>query len=216
MAINRQNGLISRMKRTFEFWRSPAGVRHDARRIDPVLKLNLSPLMGRRDAAIDRAASFLHSDLFSLHENHRHELYRKTGRILELALEDCDVIIAGLSSQDTLAREKLLRSFIVLLHTTVTTLRNFAALEDTILNESTEIFRELAANQSGSPIAGNEKMLTGTEIDLVNRLRNCFDRTQHRINRYREYAKKSFSPVYAEKYRRAYQSYFDVYGRDDF
>ena len=204
------------MKRTFEFWRSPAGVRHDARRIDPVLKLNLSPLMGRRDAAVDQAASLIRSDLFSLHESRRLELYRKTGRILELALEDCDVIITGLSSQDTLAREKLLRSFLVLLHTTVVTLRDCAALENTLLNESTEIFRELAANQSGSSIAGNEKMLTGTEINLVNRLRNCFDRTQYRVNRYREYAKKSFSPVYAEKYKRAYQSYFDVYGRDDF
>ena len=85
-----------------------------------------------------------------------------------------------------------------------------------ILSESTDVFRGLSVEFAGSQLTESEKVLSGTEINLVNRLRDFFARTQPRLTRYREYAKKSFSPVYAEKYSVSYRSYFEVYGREDF
>lgn len=172
--------------------------------------------MGRRDAAVDRAADFIGSDLFSLHEEVRLNLYSRIERLLELALEDCDTIISGLSSQDTLNRERSLKAFISMLHNMVVTIRDFAGLENVILTGNHDFLRDLAAAQSAARLAESEKMLTGTEINLVNRFREFFTRTTPRLQRYREYARKSFSPVYAEKYAVAYRSYFEVYGRDDF
>lgn len=216
MSQNRHNGLFSRVRKTFDFLRSSGDVRGAARRIDPILKLNIAPIMGRRDAAVDRAANFIGSDLFSMHEDARLKQYSSIERLLNLALDDCDTIISGLSSQDTLKREKALKAFISMLHDMTVSIRDFAGLEHVILTGNHDFLRDLAAAQPAARLAESEKMLTGTEISLVNRLREFFDSTAPRLQRYREYARKSFSPVYAEKYAVAYKSYFDVYGRDDF
>lgn len=216
MSNNRKGGLIGRVKRTLELLRSPAAVRNDGRLIASVLKLNIAPLMGRRDAAIDRAADFLGTDMFSLREDRRLKHYGHICRLLELAMNDCDLIISGLSSQDTLNREKRLRAFISMLYSMCLTIKDSTMLENVILSESTDVFRGLSVEFAGSQLTESEKVLSGTEINLVNRLRDFFARTQPRLTRYREYAKKSFSPVYAEKYSVSYRSYFEVYGREDF
>lgn len=216
MSINRYGGIFDRLKRTLEFLRSPGEIRHGVRRAAPVLKLNIAPLMGRRDAAVDRAADFISSDIFSLHNEKRIDLYSRTCLLLELAGDDCDRIISGLSSADTIKRERHLRSFISILHSTMVTIRNVAALENVILVDTPDVLKEFAVSESGTRLEESEKVMTGTEINLVNRLRDYFDRTRPRLARYREYATKNFSPVYAEKYTNAYKSYFDVYGQEDF
>ena len=216
MSLNQHGGLFSRVKRTLDLLRSPADVRNDRRRTAPVLKLNIAPLMGRRDAAIDKAAESICSDIFSLAEQKRIEHYIRISRLLELAMSDCDSIIAGLSSQDTIAREKRLRAFLSILNDMIATIKASTVLENVILLESSEVFRELSVEFTGSQLVESEKVLSGTEINLVNRLREFFSRTLPRLTRYREYAKKSFSPVYAEKYSVSYRSYSEVYGREDF
>ena len=216
MSANRKGGLFGRVKRTLDLLRSPAGVRNDGRSIAPVLKLNIAPLMGRRDAAIDQAANFIGTDIFTLQEGRRINHYAHICRLLELAMNDCDQIITGLSSQDTLAREKRLRAFLSMLYSMSLTIKDSTMLENVILSESSDVLRGLAVEFAGSQLAESEKVLSGTEINLVNRLRDFFTRTLPRLTRYREYARKSFSPVYAEKYSVAYRSYFEVYGREDF
>ena len=216
MSQKHQDGLFSRVKRTLGQLRSPADVRRDGRRIPAVLKLNIAPLMGRRDAAVDRAADSIGSDIFSLTEEKRIAHYIRISKLLELAMTDCDLLIAGLSSQDTITREKRLRAFLSMLHHMIVTIEASTKLENVILLEGSEVFRELSVEVAGNQLAESEKVLSGTEINLVNRLRDFFSRTLPRLTRYREYAQKSFSKVYAEKYSVSYQSYFAVYGQENF
>ena len=207
MSQNNQGGLFSRVRRTLGQLCSPADVHRDGRRIAAVLKLNIAPLMGRRDAAVDRAADSFGADIFSLPEEKRIAHYIRISRLLELAMNDCDAIIGGLSSQDTITREKRLRAFLSMLRD---------MLENVILLEGSEVFRELSVEITGNQLAESEQVLSGTEINLVNRLRDFFARTLPRLNRYREYARKNFSHVYADKYSVAYRSYLEVYGQEDF
>ena len=172
--------------------------------------------MGRRDAAVDRAADSIGSDIFSLTEEKRIAHYIRISKLLELAMTDCDLLIAGLSSQDTITREKRLRAFLSMLHHMIVTIEASTKLENVILLEGSEVFRELSVEVAGNQLAESEKVLSGTEINLVNRLRDFFSRTLPRLTRYREYAQKSFSKVYAEKYSVSYQSYFTVYGQENF
>ena len=216
MSQNNQGGLFSRVRRTLGQLRSPADVRQDGRRIAAVLKLNIAPLMGRRDAAVDRAADSFGADIFSLPEEKRIAHYIRISRLLELAMNDCDSIIAGLSSQDTITREKRLRAFLSMLRDMIVTIKASTVLENVILLEGTEVFRELSVEVTGNQLAESEQVLSGTEINLVNRLRDFFARTLPRLNRYREYARKNFSKVYADKYSVSYRSYFEVYGQEDF
>ena len=172
--------------------------------------------MGRRDAAVDRAADSFGADIFSLPEEKRIAHYIRTSRLLELAMNDCDAIIAGLSSQDTITREKRLRAFLSMLRDMIVTIKASTVLENVILLEGSEVFRELSVEVTGNQLAESEQVLSETEINLVNRLRDFFARTLPRLNRYREYARKNFSRVYADKYSVSYRSYFEVYGQEDF
>ena len=71
MTLTLHNEILNRMKRTWELLRpSATPVRQSGRRIDHLVKQNLPPLMGRRDAAYDQATELLESDLFSRDENH--------------------------------------------------------------------------------------------------------------------------------------------------
>ena len=216
MSQNNQGGLFSRVRRTLGQLRSPADVRQDGRRIAAVLKLNIAPLMGRRDAAVDRAVDSFGADIFSLPEEKRIAHYIRISRLLELAMNDCDAIISGLSSQDTITREKRLRAFLSMLRDMIVTIKASTVLENVILLEGSEVFRELSVEVTGKQLAESEQVLCGTEINLVNRLRDFFARTLPRLNRYREYARKNFSRVYADKYSVSYRSYFEVYGQEDF
>ena len=216
MSQNNQGGLFSRVRRTLGQLRSPADVRQDGRRIAAVLKLNIAPLMGRRDAAVDRAADSFGADIFSLPEEKRIAHYIRISRLLELAMNDCDAIISGLSSQDTITREKRLRAFLSMLRDMIVTIKASTVLENVILLEGSEVFRELSVEVTGKQLAESEQVLCGTEINLVNRLRDFFARTLPRLDRYREYARKNFSRVYADKYSVSYRSYFEVYGQEDF
>ena len=216
MSQNNQGGLFSRVRRTLGQLRSPADVRQDGRRIAAVLQLNIAPLRGRRDAAVDRAADSFGADIFSLPEEKRIAHYIRISRLLELAMNDCDAIISGLSSQDTITREKRLRAFLSMLRDMIVTIKASTVLENVILLEGSEVFRELSVEVTGKQLAESEQVLCGTEINLVNRLRDFFARTLPRLNRYREYARKNFSRVYADKYSVSYRSYFEVYGQEDF
>ena len=216
MSQNNQGGLFSRVRRTLGQLCSPADVHRDGRRIAAVLKLNIAPLMGRRDAAVDRAADSFGADIFSLPEEKRIAHYIRISRLLELAMNDCDAIIGGLSSQDTITREKRLRAFLSMLRDMIVTIKASTVLENVILLEGSEVFRELSVEVTGNQLAESEQVLSGTEINLVNRLRDFFARTLPRLNRYREYARKNFSHVYADKYSVAYRSYLEVYGQEDF
>jgi len=195
---------------------SPGALRHDGRKIDPVLKVNLSPLMGRRDAAYDRVADAIGSEILSLSGDRRQAVYNRISRLLATALEDCDMIISGLSSQDTIQREKHLRSFIFTLRAAAVTLENFTALGDLLKTDAREAIAEFDAQQEKLRLAQSEKLLGSAEENLVDLMQRLFASTHPRLARYREYAKKSFSPVYAEKYAVAYKSCFEVYGREDF
>ena len=144
MSADRKSGLFGRVKRTLDLLRSPAGVRNDGRSIAPVLKLNIAPLMGRRDAAIDQAANFIGTDIFTLQEGRRINHYAHICRLLELAMNDCDQIITGLSSQDTLTREKRLRAFLSMLYSMSLTIKDSTMLENVILSESPDVLRGLA------------------------------------------------------------------------
>ena len=195
---------------------APAEIRGGGRKIDPVLKVNLAPLMGRRDAAFDRAAGAIGSGILAMPGERRHAVYDRISQLLTLAVQDCDMIISGLSSQDTILREKHLRSFIFTLRAAAATLGDFTTLGSLLKTDAQKAIAEFDAQQEKLRLAQSEKLLDSTEENLLDLMCRLFASTHPRMARYREYAKKSFSTVYAEKYAVAYRSYFEVYGREGF
>ena len=177
-------------------------------------KMNLPPLMGRRDAAYDEAAKMLTDDFFSVGGESRRRSYRRIGALLRCAEEDTHAILALLSSPDTTVRERKLLAFFNMLAKTVTALEWFVELESTVFSDGDEQLRDFKAVQTGAELARGERMVAETEQDIVNQLRNFFERTQPRVMHYRGYARKSFSRDNAARYERALEFYTGVYGAD--
>ena len=174
--------------------------------------MNLPPLMGRRDAAYDEAAKMLTDDFFSVGGESRRRSYRRIGALLRCAEEDTHAILALLSSPDTMVRERKLLAFFNMLAKTVTALEWFVELEATVFSDGDEQLRDFKAVQTGAELARGERMVAETEQDIVNQLRNFFERTQPRVMHYRGYARKSFSRDNAARYERALEFYTGVYG----
>ena len=188
--------------------------RVSSRRANALGKMNLPPMMGRRDAAYDEAAKMLSCDLFASGEEVRRSSYRRIGALLRCAERDTAAIIALLSSPDTLVRERKLLAFFSMLSKTVAALEWFVELESSVFSEGDEQLRDFKAVQTGAELARGERMVAETEQDIVNQLRNFFERTQPRVMHYRGYARKSFSPDNAARYQRSLDFYTEVYGGD--
>ena len=180
-----------------------------------LLKKNLAPTMGRRDAALDRATELLNSDWFSLSDNKHLAAGLRLSRLLAQAEEDCGYIRSCLSNPDTLAREKRIHAFISTLAAYAQVLEDNLRIRTGALSRSADVLREMEVISS-SLLLNEDRSVSDAEITLVNRMRDFVSRATPRLSRYREYAKKSFSPVYADRYKRSYESYFDVYARNDF
>ena len=174
--------------------------------------MNLPALMGRRDAAYDQAAGMLTGDLFAAGGELRRRSYRHIGTLLRCAAEDTNAILALLSSPDTAVRERKLLAFFNMLAKTVTALEWFIELESTVFSDGDEQLRDFKAVQTGAELARGERMVAETEQDIVNQLRNFFERTQPRVMHYRGYARKSFSPDNAARYERSLKFHSEVYG----
>lgn len=175
-------------------------------------KMNLPPLMGRRDAAYDEAAKMLTGDFFAFDAEVRRRRYRRIGTLLRCAEADTTAILDLLSSPDTTVRERKLRAFFNMLAKTVTALEWFIELESTVFSDGDEQLRDFKEVQTGAELARGERMVAETEQDIVNQLRNFFERTQPRVMHYRSYARKSFSPDNAERYEQSLNFYSGVYG----
>jgi len=196
------------MKRSWNLF-SPVP-EQEARRIDRLVRLNLAPLMGRRDAAYDQVSRLLRTDFFSFSEDERLEIYDKILELLHLAGEFTRQLLNMMTSRDTAKKEQNLLSYFTILASNVRMLGNFIELENRAFRPQ-EAFNELVPESS---LIQNEQMLTETEIALVNQLRSIFQRSDPAAHRYRAFAVHNLSRDNADRYRTAFEAYSRLYAKN--
>ena len=86
----------------------PPATSHNA---DFLIKMNLPPIMGRRDAACDCIGFLLKTDFTALPDTERMMLYDRLIQLLTLAIGDTRSLLQMLSNQETRSREEWLLSF---------------------------------------------------------------------------------------------------------
>ena len=96
---------------------------------DWLLKVNLPPLLGRRDAAFDIAEKLICEGDFA-NCKCRFEVYWKISRLLKQVCRDSRQITLMLSNPDTRERERRLLALNVMLDTLGASLANFFELRD--------------------------------------------------------------------------------------
>ncbi|MCQ2378916.1 MAG: hypothetical protein MJ016_06890 [Victivallaceae bacterium] len=207
MRMQPENTIGRAVRRAFGFFdpKEPADFRPH-RRTDHLLKMNLIPLMGRRDAAFDRVAELMRAELFTLSGGERQAIYLETKKLLRRVERDTEKIISILSSPDTERRERGFLDFVKLLDAGADALESFVAFENRLSLNSEET-HDFSPLRDDSEYASSEESMTATEITLVNQLRAFFDRVARRVTRYREYVTKSLSRSYAERYASSHRFY---------
>lgn len=203
----RQKDIFARLKRTLGVF-SSSPVRVD-RPADPLVKQNLPPLMGRRDAAADRIGDIMTQDIFSWREERRCTHYRDVGALLDSVIVDTRFILSMLSSPDTESREKKLCGYFSLL-------RDIVRSVDELCKVGIGIFRELDERTSGllsaEELAGrDEQTVSESEIFLVNLCREFSAAAAPKLARYRAYAAKSFSEQNLQRYNNSYHEYAELF-----
>ena len=173
-----------------------------SRPADWLLKVNLPPLLGRRDAAFDIAEKLICEGDFA-NCKCRFEVYWKISRLLKQVCRDSRQIMLMLSNPDTRERERRMLALNVMLDTLGASLANFVELRDMV---NKEIFRD--AMTTVNEDESNQVMASFNveEGDLLAQMQESFRRSHWRVVRYRTYAAKSFSAVNAERYRKAYST----------
>jgi len=202
---------LDRLRRTFALLR-PGNAPRPAHRADHLIKMNLAPLMGRRDAALDHASKMICSDIFLHNDDEwRAYIYITTAKLLSNAETDTRALLSVLNSPDTAAREKNILNLLMLTRSIALTLCDFTELESGLLGDDKTTLNALAANPTDSELARSEKTISDSGVNLVNQLRALFERSRPRMARYREYSRKSFSESYAARYLKAFDAYTKVY-----
>ena len=212
MSMSLPNEIISRVKRTWDFLRPGAPLHKPLRNADPLIKMNLPPLMGRRDAAYDCADKLFSDDLFAREEAERSRLYTIGNGLMQQAAEDTRAILRMLSRPDTESRERGILHFVLLIGNISQTLGDSLELQDELLqDEAVSPLKELGVTLTEAELVRSEKFLGDYEVSVINQLRIYFERASLKINRYRGYTHKSFSPANASRYRKAYEAYTRIY-----
>ena len=70
-----------------------------------MVKQNLAPLMGRRDAAYESAYKLSQLDIFSLDNDKQAEICAALKEYIDSSIQDTETILNMLSSPDTVKRE---------------------------------------------------------------------------------------------------------------
>ncbi len=209
----RSSGSIGQIvRRAFaDLWRTvtpPGAAPHN--RTDLLVKMNLVPIFGRRDAAYDRAAELIKLELFSLPVAERRKIFLDLKHLLRRVEQDTRRVLSILSNPDTVSRENALLNFVLLLDYGADALESFVVFSSHLQELKADVH-----HFSGEEMASHEEELEATEIALVNQLREFFDRVEPRVSRYREYAAKSFSRSFAARYANSYGFYIRAFRGED-
>ena len=169
---------------------------------DWLLKMNLPPLMGRRDAAFDIAEQLAcHGGFAGYSSASRFEVYCRISRLLKGTCSDSRQILLMLSSPDTRSREQRMLAHCAMLDSLCAALANFFELHAMTRSET---FRDAMNVMDDAEAQRWIDSMGAIENGLLGRLRDHFNRTHWRVARYRTYAGKSFSAENADRYQRAY------------
>ena len=203
--------IIGKLFKGFGLWRKNSKIPEISNpRGDVLCKLNLAPLMGRRDAAFDCVESIGSPEFLRCSDTTRLQVYKQAMAQLEAAVADCTRIAGAMTSTDSLRRERSLAGFLDTMCGQLNVMVDLVELSSKVVN-GIVVSGGLIEAASASDIAESGIAFHDAEVNFTGRFRSMFERVKPRVLRYREYTRRSFSPENAERYIKAYGYYTEVY-----
>ena len=203
--------IFGKLFRGFGFWHKNSSTPETVNlRSDALCKLNLSPLMGRRDAAFDSVGVIGSPEMLKCSDEVRLSIYKQAMAQLDSAIADCTRIAGAMTSTDSLRRERSFAGYLETMRCHLNVMVDLVELGNQVVN-GVVVSGGLIEAASASDIAESGMVCHDAEVNFSGRFRSMVERVKPRVLRYREYAKRSFSPENAQRYKTAYDYYIEVY-----
>lgn len=173
-----------------------------------MVKMNLPPLLGRRDAAYEKFSADFSIDCLELTTAERRELYGKWFRLLESASRDTESVIVILSNPDTSLRERRMANLLELSLDCIAFAAGIGRFEDHVFAPDDGAINLVPAPIETKARRRLEEFLK-VERDIVATMDEATRTARENILRQRDYTRKNFSAHNLARYNRAYSEFFN-------
>lgn len=179
-------------------------VARDAAEADYLVKMNIPPLLGRRDAACEFLRELLKHDLKELPLDERLEWYKHMLEILEYAIVDTERVQMTLASAETAGREKRLYTFLAIMRDLLSAACAMAEANVAFSGEDPELGYFLGKSSKLSRYAAS-----GHDVEMrsLNLALDLSVAATAKYEVYCDYNRKSFSSANSERYKEAFELY---------
>ena len=188
----------------------PEFFRVSKRRAVALVKVNLPPLMGMRDAALASAEILLKKCAGTPEISLINSVAPAMADMFSEALDVCCKTISMFSNPDTVARETRLLNHIGILTELSAALKDFSLL-NARMTEAVTSDAAGDADFDNAYISRLDSRMNNVGRELAAQLYDAYQRYHDRIIRYRSYAVKNLSPENAGRYQQAYDVTVDKY-----
>jgi len=178
--------------------------------IDYLVKMNIAPLMGRRDAAYDRVGTLLADKLFTYSDLERKKIYETAMKLLDTVLKDSHEILIALDKKKRIEQEKSFICFLELLHSIIEAANNLVDYELSLYNKESTGNKFLGSVIEGQ-LRETDDIISDSEMTIVQSINGLFETTRTQLNKLREYSRRSFTRYNAAKYKKSFGEYTKIF-----
>ena len=199
--------VLAKVKKTI---RQMAPTRTRRQSADYLVLMNIPPLMGRRDAAYDRAEQLLGNNFFANRDQERKEIYLKAVSMLEIAICDTEAIVTALYQDDKGFKETKFLRYLAVLKNTVQAANDLVEHELSLFKEE-DMLSEFIGNDITGQLRKTDEIFGESEMSIAQCVSELQTISRSQITRYREYSKKSFSRHNLERYSKSFNEFSRIY-----
>jgi hypothetical protein len=177
---------------------------------DYLVKMNIAPLMGRRDAAYDCVGTLLADKLFTYTDSERKKIYDTAIKLLGTVLKDTKEILIALDNIQRIEQEKSFICFLELLLSITQAASNLVDYELSLYNSENSVNKFLGSVVEGQ-LHETDDIISDSEMTIVQSINELFEITRDQLNKLREYSRRSFTRYNGAKYKKSFVEYSKIF-----
>jgi hypothetical protein len=178
---------------------------------DYLVKMNIAPLMGRRDAAYDRVETLLADKLFTYSDVERKKIYQRAVKLLSTVVKDSQDILVALDNEKRIEQERSFICFLHLLRSIIEAAENLVDYELSLYNTENTVNKFLGSVVEGQ-LRETDDIISDSEMTIIQSVNELFELTRDQLNKLREYSRRSFTRYNAAKYKKSFEEYRKIFG----
>ena len=177
---------------------------------DYLVKMNIAPLMGRRDAAYDRVEALFAEELFTYSDLDRKKIYETAVKLLDTVLKDSQDILIALDKKKRIEQEKSFICFLELLNSIIEAASNLVDYELSLYNTENTVNKFWGSVVEGQ-LRETDDIISDSEMSIVQSINGLFEITRTQLNKLREYSRRGFARSIAAKYKKSFAEYTKLF-----